>query len=278
MMLANALDLVKDARRQGYAVGSFNVFGLSVAMGVIEAAVEQRSPVVLAISGRHCKFVHLEAFAKAVIEMADAVDVPVAFHLDHSPDLELVYRAMSAGFTSVMFDGHGLTFEQKIEKTQDLAKMAHENGVGVETELGHIGRVGQEQSELTDPHVAKEFTERTGVDILAVAIGSVHGMTSAKASLELDRLEEISSQVRCYLSLHGGSGVPDDIVPETFRRGIVKVSYFTGMAKLAMKRIGEALAGQNEPGDLPQVVDQARDSFREAAAKKMSIYGSAGRV
>ena len=232
MELTTTKQLLKDAQEGHYAVGAFNVENMEMVMAVIKAAEELNAPVIMQTTPSTVKYAGLDYFLANVKVAASKANVPVAMHLDHGSSYELASQAFRAGYTSIMIDGSHSDFESNIAVSKAVADMCKGSGIAVEAELGKVGGKeddldGGEGNAYTDPQEAKEFVERTGVDSLAVAIGTAHGMYKGEPKLDLDRLTEIREIVEVPLVLHGGSGVPDWKVQEAIKRGICKVNYAT---------------------------------------------------
>lgn len=271
--------LLAEAKSNGYAVGSFNVFNMESLLGIIDAAVRKQSPVIVAIAESHMEYLDLESFMPMALELARRAPVPVGLHLDHARSLEVISRALRAGFSSVMYDGYQLPYETKVEDTKLVVRLAHAVGVTVETELGHVGRLGGpegilESGELADPQVAGDFVKRTGVDVLAVAVGSTHSMASPEAGLDLDRLKLIADSCDCYLSLHGGSGISVPHLRSAVNIGVAKVSVFTKLASTALGYARKYLITHDD-ASWPDMTQQARVGFRIAVEEQIDRLGSA---
>lgn len=277
MPLVNLKPFLEDARKNKYCLGCFNVFNVETLEGVIEAAVNKRTPVVCAVYEPHFKYGDLEAFTNLVREVASKTNIPVVLHLDHAEEISSVVNAIRCGFTSLMFDGPpNISFEKKVEKTKKVVEIAHSVGIPVEAELGYITRVGMDEKfakeNIADPELATRFVEETGVDILAPAIGSIHGMGEQKATLDLSLLKEIKSKTNCYLSLHGGSGVDDSIIKEAISIGINKASIFTRISNRAIDRMKSLLDGK--PVDIAKLMNEMREGFREVVEERLEVFGS----
>ena len=277
MPLADIRPYIEDARNKKYALGCFNVFDTETLEGVIEAAVNKRTPIVCAIYEPQFKYGDLESFTDLIKNIASKTDIPVILHLDHATELSSIVRAIKCGFTAVMFDGPvGASFEEKVEKTKKAVEIAHLAGATVEAELGYITRVGVDekasQENIADPKLAKEFVEATGVDILAPAIGSVHGMGEQKATLNLELLRQIANSTNCYLSLHGGSGVDDSIVQQSIDLGINKASVYTRLSNRAIERVRQSLT--NGKGDISLILNEVRNGFREVVEDRLEVLRS----
>jgi len=277
MPLTDIRPFLEDARKKKYALGCFNVFDTETLEGVIEAAVNKKTPIVCAIYEPQFQHGDLESFTTLIKDVASKTDIPVILHLDHATELSSIVRAIKYGFTAVMFDGPvGASFEEKVEKTKVAVEIAHLAGVTVEAELGYITRVGIDEKtskeNIADPKLAKEFVDKTGIDILAPAIGSIHGMGEQKASLNLDLLKQIADSVGCYLSLHGGSGVDDLIVQKSIDLGINKASVYTRLSNRAIERVKESLIANH--GDISAILNEVRNGFREIVEERLEVLRS----
>ena len=232
-MLVSSKELLLDAQKNGYAVGAFNVENMEMVQAVIAAAEELNSPVIMQTTPSTLKYADADYFYANVACAAKKANVPVVMHLDHGSSFELAMKAFRAGYTSIMIDGSHSIFEENIAITKSVVDACHPAFVPVEAELGKVG--GKEDDldggagGYTDPAEAAEFVERTGVDFLAVAIGTAHGVYKGIPKLDLDRLSEIRKVVSIPLVLHGTSGVPDETVKECIKRGICKVNYATDL-------------------------------------------------
>ena len=277
MPLADLRPFLEDARKKKYCLGCFNVFDTQTLEGVIEAAVNKNTPVVAAIYEPQFKYSDLESFTDLIKAVAAKTDVPVILHLDHATEIKSIVRAIKYGFTAVMFDGPvGASFEEKVEKTRQVVEIAHLSGATVEAELGYITRVGFDDKasgeNIADPKLAREFVESTGIDILAPAIGSVHGMGKQEAALNLDLLRQIASSTKVYLSLHGGSGVDDLIVQKAIDLGINKASVYTRLSNLAIDKV-KSILGSGQ-GEISAILNEVRSGFREAVENRLEVFRS----
>ena len=248
MPLVTSEKMLLDAQKGSYAVGAFNVENMEMVKAVLAAAEELNAPVMLQTTPSTVKYGSLETFAAIVTAEAKKATVPVALHLDHGSSFELAARAIKEGYTSIMIDGSHETFEQNILLSKKVVEVANANGIPVEAELG---KVGGKEDDLeadadtnTDPMQAKEFVERTGIQSLAVAIGTAHGFYSGTPVLDKERLSEIRKVVSIPLVLHGASGLSEEDVKDCVSRGICKVNFATelrvaytdGMKKLLQEK------------------------------------------
>jgi tagatose 1,6-diphosphate aldolase GatY/KbaY len=230
-------EMLAKARREHYAVGGFNFCNAETAQVIFAEAVKLRSPAMLIASSVEVQLCGMEETVKILRLVAETVEVPVCLHLDHTNDVKTVCRAVDAGFSSVMIDGSHFPFEQNIEMTRAVVQYAHNKGVSVEGELGAIGENKDAQHEglgpqsLTDPNMAAEFVERTGVDALAVSIGNAHGLYAKRPELDFDLLQTIRDRVDIPLVLHGGSGTPLEHLQRAISLGICKVNVASEIGK-----------------------------------------------
>jgi ketose-bisphosphate aldolase len=234
-MLTTPLPLYKKAKKGGYAIGAFNTSSLEITRAIIEAAEALNSPVIIETSSGEANFLTPEVAAAEVRELAGSAKVPVVLHLDHGNSVELAKEAISAGYTSVHIDGSTLPLKENSKVTKEVVQFAHASGVAVEAEIGHITGSSENHDHkiiispdcLTDPEEAAKFVRTTGIDVLAVAIGNIHGMYANPPKLDFERLAEISQRVNKYFSLHGGSGIPKNQIKRAIAGGVVKVNVNT---------------------------------------------------
>lgn len=230
MPLVTSTQMMLDAQKNHYAIGAFNVENMEMAQAVVEAAEDLGVPVMLQTTPSTVRYASVQIYAAMIGAIAQAAKVPVALHLDHGDSIELAARAIRGGYTSIMIDGSGLPFEQNIEKTAAVVAMAAPNGLPVEAELGMVGGKEDdlEQGDVyTNPAEAAEFTQRSGITSLAVAIGTAHGFYSGTPVLDVERLREIRKVVDIPLVLHGASGLSDQQVRDCIKEGICKVNFAT---------------------------------------------------
>ena len=283
MALANVNDVLRHADQCGYAVGAFNVVSLEFLNGILEAAEAKRSPIILQIAEAHFDYVDFEQITPAIRHMADRASVPVVLGLDHGLSIETIVRTLRAGFTAVMFDGSKLPFEENVEQTRLIVRIAHAVGVSVEAELGRVGGAegGEElavarEEFFTDPAQAGEFVERTGVDALAIAIGNAHGVYKFEPQLDFDRLVQIRRAAGIPLVLHGGSGIPDPDFRRAVQLGISKINFFTEMSREATDRVKRMIAEDPKIIGLQDLLRGAKDTIRDVVADRIEVFGSAG--
>lgn len=303
MALVTAKELLRAAEAGGYAVGAFNAVNMETAQAIIGAADDEHSPLILQITQTTMNYTDPEELAAMVFTLVDKSKMPIAVHLDHGRTFEIVMQFLKLGFTSVMIDGSlqpdGKTprsYEENIEVTQKVVEAAHALGVTVEAELGRLGQIGAEieagdpEKALTDPDQAREFVELTGVDSLAVAIGTTHGLFRGIPTIVHDRLEQIDKAVDVPLVMHGGTGVPDDAVTRAITLGIRKVNIDTQMRVAwyeATKEIIEETEKEHETADqlgmarkydIRKFLAPARQAVKETVRERMRVFGCAGQA
>ena len=232
-MLVNLNDVLKDAQKNKYAVGLFNTTDTDMLEAVIAAAEELRSPVIIGTAEVLLPFGELKLIGPSIVEAAKRATVPVVVHYDHGLTYERCYEAMDLGFSSIMFDGSAGDPEENLKATAEMVRIAHERGITVEGEIGHVGEAGAGDHETDDkyttPEEAVAFVKATGVDALAVAIGTAHGAYKTAPKLDIDRLKLIREKLDTPLVLHGGSGLSDEDFRGTIAAGIAKVNIFTDL-------------------------------------------------
>lgn len=283
MSLVTTKELLLDAQKNGYAVGAFNVENMEMVQAVVAAAQELESPVIMQTTPSTVKYADLAYFyvnAKVAAEMAS---VPVVMHLDHGNSFELAMRAYRTGYTSIMIDGSHESYEDNIKVSRAVADACHPGGVPVEAELGKVGGKeddldGGEGDPYTDPQEAAEFVKRTGVDSLAVAIGTAHGVYKGEPKLDLDRLSEIRKVVDIPLVLHGTSGVPDETVKECVKRGICKVNYATDLRIAFSKGVKAVMAENPDVFDPKKYNAAGREEVKKYVMQKILVVGSCGKA
>ena len=283
MSLVTTKELLLDAQKNGYAVGAFNVENMEMVQAVVAAAEELKSPVIMQTTPSTVKYADLAYFYANAKVAAEKASVPVVMHLDHGNSFELAMRAYRTGYTSIMIDGSHETFEENIRVSKAVADACHPGGVPVEAELGKVGGKeddldGGEGDPYTDPQEAAEFVRRTGVDSLAVAIGTAHGIYKGEPKLDLDRLAEIRKTVDIPLVLHGTSGVPDETVKECVKRGICKVNYATDLRIAFSKGVKAVMTADPDVFDPKKYNAAGREEVKNYVKSKILVVGSNGRA
>ena len=277
-MLVNLKDVLIPAQKGGYAVGLFNTTDTDMLEGVLAAAEELRAPVIIGTAEVLLPFGELKLIAPSVRAAAERATVPVVLHYDHGLTVERCIEALDLGFTSIMFDGSAGDADANIELTRKVVEMCHARGVTVEGEIGHVGNAdveGDQDNNYTTPEEAKAFVEATGVDALAVAIGTAHGAYKHKPCLDLDRLAAIRNTIDTPLVLHGGSGLTDDDFRNTIKNGIAKVNIFTDLC-LAGERACKR--GLEENAGYLNMRNMKVEEIKKETMKKMLVFGCNGRA
>jgi fructose-bisphosphate aldolase class II len=306
-VLATNKELLGAARKGAYAVGAFNINNMEFLQAITGAAEELASPAIIAISEGAIKYAGFRNIVQMVRLAAEEKKVPISLHLDHGKDMDVITTCIEGGFTSVMIDGSALPFEENVAVTSKVVKLARPKGVSVEGELGKLAgiednvSVAARDAMLTDPAQAAEFAERTGIDALAIAVGTSHGAYKFKgeANLALDRISEIASRVPTLLVLHGASGVkqenvelankygasikgakgvPDAAIVEAIRRGISKVNIDTDMRIAFTAYVRKALADKPDEIDPRNILGPARNAIAEVVREKIKLFGSEGKA
>lgn len=268
MPIATLSGILADAHQKKYAVGMFDVHNLEMTNAVIEAAEAEQSPVIIALAEVHAQSVKtLEDIAHIMVYAAERARVPVCVHFDHGVSLENCVRVLHQGFSSVMYDGSMLPYAENVEKTAEVVRFARIFGASVEGELGHVG--GGEGGEddghamvYTDPGQTVDFIAKTGVDALAVSIGTVHGPYRAAPRLDLNRLRAIRAKAEVPLVLHGGSGLSDLDFKNCVQGGISKINIYTEIVQTAMSRIQCEVASPYAEGcAVPRAAEESREDM-----------------
>lgn len=278
-MLVNLNDVLKKAQEEKYAVGLFNTTDSDMLEAVIAAAEELNSPVVIGTAEVLLPYGELQLIAPSVIAAAKRAKVPVVVHYDHGLTFDRCMEALKLGFSSVMFDGSAKDYETNLKETCEIVKIAHSFGASVEGEIGHVGNAMDGDEDVTDmyttPEEARAYIEATGVDALAVAIGSAHGVYKKKPMLNIERLKEIRAEIDTPLVLHGGSGLSDDDFKTTIREGIAKVNIFTDLC-LAGDRA--TLDGRERGIGYLETRNLKVAYIKEEVKKKILLFGSANKA
>ena len=289
-MLVSMKDMLADAKAKHYAIPAFDISNYEMMKAVLDVCEEERSPALLMGLGVDLGGKGLPLITSMVRAASDFYTIPVCFHLDHATDLESIKAAVDAGFSSVMFDGSVLPFDENAKKTAEVVAFAHKRGITVEAELGHVGNamVGNEndsvknedpEDTLTLPDEVVRFVDITDVDALAIAIGTAHGVYLKTPTLRIDRLDEITAVCDRPLVLHGGSGTPDDQMKMAILHGITKINIFSDVVGALNSGLKAKLNSIQNPSTWPAFIfEDARAAMREAVRSKIRAFGSFGRV
>lgn len=282
-MLVTSKEILLKAQAGGYAVGAFNVENMEMVQAVAEAAEELQSPVIMQTTPSTVKYAGLDYYLANVKTAAERVSVPVVMHLDHGSSFELAMQALRTGYTSIMIDGSHASFEDNIAVSRAVTDACRPSEIPVEAELGKVGGKeddldGGTDNPYTDPEEAKEFVERTGVDSLAVGIGTAHGVYKGEPKLQFDILSRIRDAVDVPLVLHGTSGVPDEAVKECIKRGICKVNYATDLRIAFTKGVNQIFAADADTIDPKKYSGAGREEVKKYVMSKIKVCGSVGKA
>jgi len=283
MPLVTTKEMLKEALEGHYAVGAFNANNMEMVQAIVEAATEERAPVILQVSQGAIRYAGLHYAAGLVKIAAENTDVPVALHLDHGTDYDQNVLCLREGFTSLMFDGSDLPLEENIRISRTVCDIAHICGIPVETELGKVLKRGATAEEvkaaMADPEEARRFITETGADSLAVAIGSIHALLSQTAGLDIELLEEIHQAIPDVpLVLHGSSGVKEESVVESLDHGISKVNVATYLSQAFTYAMFDHLKANPKVEDPRQHLVPAREAAKERVREKIRLFRSNGKI
>lgn len=281
-MLVNMNEILLPAQEGRYGVGFFNAVNVEMARAIIETAEELRSPVMVGTAEVLLPAMPLQRVAEYLLPMARKASVPVCVHYDHGLTFEKCMGALRLGFTSIMYDCSTADYERNAEQVAEMARIAHAMGVTIEGELGHVGdnegagKLDDPSAYYTDPAIAKDYVQRTGVDALAVAVGNAHGDYKFPPKLDFVRIEMIAKATGVPLVLHGGSGLSDSDFRTAISRGIHKVNIFTDLDKAGAAGIKKGIAAgvSNMMGLIPYEIA----AMKQAVTEKLELFGSAGKA
>ena len=287
-MLVTLKELLEEAKKEKKAVGAFNGTTLEAIQGIIQAAEETNCPVILQHAQSHDSIISLEEIGPILLYYAKRARVPVAVHLDHGSTYERCIQAVRLGFTSVMYDASAKEFADNIKETKEVVKAAHAAGVSVEAELGHVftSKVGISEGGsadeaddyenlediYTDTRSRVQFAEETGVDCLAIAFGTTHGVYLKEPKLDLDRVAQIRDTIKIPLVMHGGSGVSEEDYRKAIKNGICKINYYTYMNTAAGKASKEYWEDTSRPLFYDQMALSAKEAAKEDVKKAIRIF------
>jgi fructose-bisphosphate aldolase class II len=276
-MLTNFNAMLLNAQRGGYAVGSFNVYNYETMKGAVLAAAEMKQPVIIAFGAKYLSNMSLRDAVSMAEGLSGEYGVEACLHLDHCSDRELIFRAVRAGFTSVMYDGSALPYEENLENTALVCTVAHSCGVSVEAELGclsatessHEGSAADKEA-YTSPKAAEDFGRKSGCDALAVSVGTVHGFYKSEPNIRLDLLQEIRERVVQPLVLHGGSGIPEETIQRCIAQGICKINVNTEISAYAVEKTRDML--QSKLPHLAVIAENQQQFVKEVILKYMRFF------
>jgi len=284
-MLVNLNEVLKPAQKGKYAVGLFNAVNLELARGIIAAAEQTGSPVIMGTAEVLFPYGPLEEVSYYLLPMAKKAKVPVVIHLDHGLKKETCLKALELGFTSIMYDCSTDSYDENVRKVKEMADIAHSFGATIEGELGHVGdnegsaegssHLADPSKFFTDPKMAKDYVQKTGVDALAIAVGNAHGAYKLPPKLDFERIRTIAKTVDVPLVLHGGSGLTDNDFRQAIKEGISKVNIFTDINVAAVKAEFSRFTDMNK--GIIDLIPAAVEAIKQESMKKMELFGSVGK-
>jgi fructose-bisphosphate aldolase class II len=282
MPLVNLKDILPEARKGRYAVGAFNVTTCEMVDAVVEAAERKQAPVIISIAEVHFKYLDLEYFGPYILNRIGGSRLPMALHLDHGLSFDTIVKAIKYGFSSVMIDGSQLPFAENVALTAKVVETARAAGVSVEAELGHVAggegnlKEGTEvnRDTFTRPEEAARFVRETGIDALAVAIGTVHGPYKGEPELDFELLKRLREEVNIPLVLHGGSGLSRADFRKAVAEGISKINYYTGNSIIGVKAIAELLEESKGVIGYPELLLGARERIVKNIEEQIETFGT----
>ncbi len=285
-MLVNMNEVLRPAKKGQYAVGLFNAVNLELARGIISAAESTQSPVIMGSAEILLPYGPLEEISYYLIPMAKKASVPVVVHLDHGLTYDTCVKALKLGFSSIMYDCSTDTYEENVRKVKEMADIAHSYGATIEGELGHVGdnegsaegsdHMDDPSKFFTDPALAKDFVEKTGVDALAIAVGNAHGAYKLPPKLDFERIRTIAKTVDVPLVLHGGSGLTDNDFRQAIKDGISKVNIFTDINVAAVEAEFKKFSDMNK--GIIDLIPAAVEAVKLATMEKMKLFSSDGKA
>lgn len=289
-MLVTMKEMLADAKNKHYAIPAFDVSNYEMMKAVLETCEEEKSPALLMTLGVDTQGRNLQLLSSMITEAAKLFSIPVCLHMDHATDIDFIKYGCDNGYSSVMYDGSVLSFDENAKNTTIVTEYAHKKGISVEAELGHVGNasVGSISETGTDtdpgetltlPDEVEKFVEITDVDALAVAIGTSHGVYQKTPELRIDRLDEITAVCDRPLVLHGGSGTPDDQMQNAIHHGITKINIYSDVLFALNKGLKDTLNTITNPSTWPFLVyEDAMKMMKEVIREKFRTFGSAGRI
>ncbi|WP_219834902.1 class II fructose-1,6-bisphosphate aldolase [Paenibacillus sp. R14(2021)] len=284
MPLVSMNEFLPKAKAGKFAVGQFNMNNLEFAQAITDAAIAEKSPFIFGVSEGALKYMGIEYTVAIAQAAAKKSGLPIALHLDHGSSFEVAMKCIRAGFSSVMFDGSHYSLEENIAITKEVVKAAHAMGVSVEGELGTIGgveddiSVDEENASLAKPEEAIRFYEETGVDCLAIAVGTAHGMYKGEPKIHYDIIQKVTDAIPVPVVLHGGSGVPDEAIRLSVAAGVGKINVNTENQVAMTKTIREVLAASDSVYDPRKYLVPARAAMQAVVQEKIRLFGSSNQA
>ena len=288
MAFVTTKEMLKEAQKGRYGIGAFNANNMEIIQAIIETAEEEKAPVILQASQGAIKYAGLDMIVAIVKVMAEKAKIPVALHLDHGTDYYQNIKCLRAGFSSLMYDGSKLPFNENVEMTKKVVEMAHACDIPVEAELGQIGKMGDSdepgvalervKESMAVPEEAAKFVELTGIDSLAAAVGTIHGCRTPFAKLDIPRIERIRELTGVPLVLHGASGANDEEVRKGINAGICKINIDTRIRMKFTEKMREIIKTNLEEIDPRKILGPAKDAAKEIIRDRMRVFGCSGKA
>jgi fructose-bisphosphate aldolase class II len=280
MTLVPITEMLVKAKQEKYAVPQFNIINMEFTQAIVEVSNEENSPVILGVGEPTIKYMGMEYIIAIANAAAKNSSIPIALHLDHGSSFEVVMQCIRAGFSSVMIDGSKYTLENNILLTKKVVEAAHSVGVSVEAELGTIGgtedniHIDENDVILPSSHEAIEFWNKTKVDVLAVAVGTAHGMYKIEPKIRFDVISEISNSIPVPLVLHGGSGVPDQDIKKSIECGISKINVNTENQVAFSNAVRKIINSNDDIQDSRLFLRVGREAVKEMVRSKIRLFNS----
>ena len=288
MSFVTTKEMLKEAQKGRYAIGAFNANNMEIIQAIIETAEEERAPVILQASQGAIKYAGLDMIVAMVKVMAEKVKIPVALHLDHGTDYYQNIKCLRAGFTSLMYDGSKLAFDENVKMTKKVVEMAHACDIPVEAELGQIGKMGDSdepgvalekvKESMAVPEEAAKFVELTGIDFLAAAVGTIHGCRTPFAKLDIPRIEKIRELTRVPLVLHGASGADDQEIRKGISAGICKINIDTRIRMEFSQKMRQVIKANPQEIDPRKILGPAKEAAKEIIRDRIKVFGCKGKA
>lgn len=288
MAFVTTKEMLKEAQKGRYGIGAFNANNMEIIQAIIETAEEEKAPVILQASQGAIKYAGLDMIVAMVKAVAEKANIPVALHLDHGTDYYQNIKCLRAGFTSLMYDGSKLPFDENVEITKKVVEMAHACDIPVEAELGQIGKMGDSdepgvalervKESMAVPEEAKKFVELTEIDFLAAAVGTIHGCRTPFAKLDIPRIERIRELTGVPLVLHGASGANDEEVKKGIAAGICKINIDTRIRMKFTEKIREIIKTNPKEIDPRKILGPAKDAAKEIIRDRIRVFGCNGKA
>ena len=288
MAFVTTKEMLKKAQKGRYGIGAFNANNMEIIQAIIETAEEEKAPVILQASQGAIKYAGLDMIVAMVKAVAEKANIPVALHLDHGTDYHQNIKCLRAGFTSLMYDGSKLPFDENVEMTKKVVEMAHACDIPVEAELGQIGKMGDSdepgvalervKESMAVPEEALKFVELTEIDFLAAAVGTIHGCRTPFAKLDIPRIERIRELTGVPLVLHGASGANDEEVKKGIAAGICKINIDTRIRMKFTEKMREIIKTNPEEIDPRKILGPAKNAAKEIIRDRIRVFGCNGKA